>query len=96
MYKRQAQAGATRQTVVTEVRERFDNRLAAYQSLSNEFHALNEDVYKRQEGEQSMSKKTWIIGGVAVLAIAGATILGRSLNPVSYTHLDVYKRQGRK
>ena len=27
-----------------------------------------------------MSKKTWIIGGVAVLAIAGATILGRSLN----------------
>ena len=39
-----AQAGATRQTVVTEVRERFDNRLAAYQSLSNEFHALNEQV----------------------------------------------------
>lgn len=27
-----------------------------------------------------MSKKTWIIGGVVVLAIAGATILGRSLN----------------
>ena len=27
-----------------------------------------------------MSKKTWIIGGVAVLAIAGATILGLSLN----------------
>ena len=27
-----------------------------------------------------MSKKTWIIGGVAVLALAGATILGRSLN----------------
>ena len=39
-----AQAGATRQTVVTEVRERFDNRLAAYQSLSNEFHTLNEQV----------------------------------------------------
>ena len=39
-----AQAGATRQTVVTQVRERFDNRLAAYQSLSNEFHALNEQV----------------------------------------------------
>ena len=39
-----AQAGATRQTVVTEVREKFDNRLAAYQSLSNEFHALNEQV----------------------------------------------------
>ena len=39
-----AQAGATRQTVITEVRERFDNRLAAYQSLSNEFHALNEQV----------------------------------------------------
>ena len=27
-----------------------------------------------------MSKKTWIIGGVAVLALAGATIIGRSLN----------------
>ncbi len=39
-----AQAGATRQTVVTEVRERFDDRLAAYQSLSNEFHTLNEQV----------------------------------------------------
>ena len=39
-----AQAGATRQTVVTEVREKFDNRLATYQSLSNEFHALNEQV----------------------------------------------------
>lgn len=39
-----AQAGATKQTVVTEVTERFDNRLAAYQSLSNEFHALNEQV----------------------------------------------------
>ena len=39
-----AQAGATRQTVVTEVRERFDNRLATYQSLSNEFHALSEQV----------------------------------------------------
>lgn len=39
-----AQAGATRQTVVTQVRERFDNRLAAYQSLSNEFHALNKQV----------------------------------------------------
>ncbi len=26
------------------VRERFDNRLAAYQSLSNEFHALNKQV----------------------------------------------------
>ena len=39
-----AQAGATRQTIVTEVRERFDDRLAAYQSLSNEFHTLNEQV----------------------------------------------------
>lgn len=39
-----AQAGATRQTVVTEIRERFDNRLATYQSLSNEFHALSEQV----------------------------------------------------
>ena len=39
-----AQAGATKQTIVTEVREKFDNRLAAYQSLSNEFHALNEQV----------------------------------------------------
>ena len=37
-------AGATKQTIVTEVREKFDNRLAAYQSLSNEFHALNEQV----------------------------------------------------
>ena len=39
-----AQAGATRQTVVTEVREKFGNRLATYQSLSNEFHTLNEQV----------------------------------------------------
>ena len=38
------QPGATRQTIVTEVRERFDDRLAAYQSLSNEFHTLNEQV----------------------------------------------------
>ena len=55
-----AQAGATRQTVVTEVRKKFDNRLAAYQSLSNEFHTLNEQV---NAGSELLKAKDQEIAG---------------------------------
>lgn len=39
-----AKAGATRQTIVTEVKEKFDRRLSTYQSLSQEFHTFKEQV----------------------------------------------------
>ena len=39
-----ATAGATRQTLVTEVKEKFDRRLSTYQSLSQEFHTFKEQV----------------------------------------------------
>lgn len=39
-----ATAGATRQTLVTEVKDKFDRRLSTYQSLSQEFHTFKEQV----------------------------------------------------
>ena len=35
-----------------------------------------------------MSKKTWIIGGVAVVAVLGATIVGRTLAGASAKGAD--------
>ena len=49
-------------------------------SESNGFVKLQQNKKNRIRENRVWVKKTWIIGGVAVLAIAGATILGRSLN----------------
>ena len=44
------------------------------------------DVYKRQVGDVGKA-------GVAVDSILDMEILFKGIPPVSYTHLDVYKRQ---
>ena len=65
---------------------------AGGQTAPQEFEEnnLSEDVYKRQALKSSSSATgtqhtTWLPEGATVTSV---------LNPVSYTHLDVYKRQG--
>ena len=55
------------------------------------------DVYKRQAltlGINSGAYVSEIIRGGLMAVDPGQMEAGRSLGPVSYTHLDVYKRQG--
>ena len=54
------------------------------------------DVYKRQyEGRELLvsRKKTELAGGEVIFTYR---LAGNSYTSVSYTHLDVYKRQGQK
>ena len=58
------------------------------------------DVYKRQklyreEVVDTKSGKTARVSGMRVRVYSrGSTLTVRALDAVSYTHLDVYKRQG--
>ena len=47
------------------------------------------DVYKRQPTELSISSVTAVFGAPVVIWL----LVRRNSEPVSYTHLDVYKRQ---
>ena len=55
-----AKAGATRQTLVTEVKEKFDRRLSRYQSLTQEFHTFKEQV---NSGIELLKEKDQEIAG---------------------------------
>ena len=57
---------------------------------------MYQDVYKRQEYAEDLAKYKEAITGNADIKLsiddAGKQLIGM-LAPVSYTHLDVYKRQ---
>ena len=52
---------------------------------------LNQDVYKRQAARRIARV---VEAGLTPIYCVGETLEEHTTGPVSYTHLDVYKRQG--
>ena len=73
---------------------RIDNASAALYYIDNRTCFVNKDVYKRQEkrdacrqdGQQAKEQET----------LLQKALQEANVQSVSYTHLDVYKRQARK
>ena len=84
---------------VTAVRDRI-LQLCAERGISiNRLASLSADVYKRQEDSSfgtidanGLFRSNGKCGTVTAQLLQGKTVLGTT-SAVSYTHLDVYKRQ---
>ena len=87
-----AKEGAT--VVITARREAALKEVAdEITAAGGEVYAVSTDISKPEDPEALMQKVMDKYGKIDIL-VNNAGILEQGLKPVSYTHLDVYKRQG--
>ena len=88
--------------MLTEWRQCFDNPLPTHFVFPSERYGLDgEDGYKRGavvvwDRNPDRAIGSWKVAWATCKKLAGVDCRLHDLRPVSYTHLDVYKRQGQK